>query len=297
MAWSFKEFASIVRVTDGAFGTELAKRGLPCGSVELLNRLNPESVMVVARSFVEAGCDALMTNTLGANRFMLEACGAGDRAAELAEAGVALSKRAAAGTAVKVFASLGPTGKVVMMEEVPTDRLAAAFAETAEALAWGGADAIVIETFGELAEVRIALRAVREATALPVVVSMAFSSGPDKTISMMGNRPAELARLAAGEGADAVGANCGCGPDYCVRLTELLRGACNLPIWVKPNAGLPVLVRGKATFPMGPQEFASYVPKLIGAGASFIGGCCGTTPEHVRAVRQAVDAQAGRGPA
>jgi methionine synthase I (cobalamin-dependent) len=176
-----------------------------------------------------------------------------------------------------------------MTGEVPEDEFFVAFVETVEGLACGGAVAIVLETFNELAEAQIALKAVKKTCGLPVVVSMAFAYGPDKTNTMMGETPADLAAMAAANGADVIGANCGVGPDSYVRVAQLLREASDLPIWIKPNAGLPVVKDGKTTFPMGPEEFASYVPALIDAGANFIGGCCGTTPGHIRAIRGAVD--------
>jgi len=246
-------------------------------------------VEAVARSYVEAGSDVILTNSLCANRFMLDAYGVADRAAELAEAAAAISIRAARGTDVKVFGSFGPTGRIVMMEEVSEERFSAAFAETAEALAWGRAEAIVLETFNELAEAEIALKAVRAACDLPVVVSMSFAYGPDKTMTMMGNKPADLAAMAEANGAAAVGANCGIGPEPYVRVAQMLREATDLPIWIKPNAGLPQVKAGETLFPMGPAEFALFVPKLIQAGANFIGGCCGSTPDHIRAIRKAVD--------
>lgn len=285
-----KSFAAKVRVTDGVFATELQRRGLhPVYCPELLNAESPEMVEAVARSYVEAGSDVIMTNTLAAHRFGLAACGADGRVGELAEAAAAISKRAAKGTEVKVFGSFGPSGKIVMMEEVAEEELLAAFAETAEALAWGGVDAIVLETFSELAEAKIALAAVKKACDLPVVVSMAFASGPDKAATMMGNKPADLAAMAEAGGADAVGANCGIGPAEHVPVCRMLREATDLPVWIKPNAGLPTVRRGETTFPVGPEEFASFVPALVEAGASFIGGCCGSTPDHVRAIRKAID--------
>jgi len=289
MMLDLKAFASSVCVVDGAWGTELQRRGLPAGAPpELWNVENPSAVRAVASSYVEAGSEIILTNTFGANRFVLASHGAAERVAELSEAGAAIS-RAAAGADVKVFGSIGPTGKIVMMGEIPSDQIAAAFAEAAKAIARGGADAIVLETFNELAEVEIALKAVKEATDIPVVVSMTFSSGPDKTATMMGESPADLARMAEANGAAAIGANCGLGPDNYVMVARLLSEVTDLPVWIKPNAGMPQIVAGKTTFPMGPKEFASYVPKIIEAGAKFIGGCCGTTPDHIRAVRAAVD--------
>lgn len=279
-----------VRVLDGAWGTELHKRGLAPGACpDLWNVDRPEAVEAVARSYVEAGSEIILTNTFGSNRFVLAGWGAEDRVAELAEAGTAISRAAAEGTDVKVFASIGPTGKIVMMEEVAEEKLAAAFAEAAEAVSWAGADAVVLESFGELAELKIALRAVRHACDLPAVASMTFDAGPDKTSTMMGNKPSQLVAAAEAGGASAVGANCGVGPEQSVRVAAMLRAAGELPIWIKPNAGLPQAdKRGRTTFPMGPDAYAAHVGELIAAGANFIGGCCGTTPQHVRAIRAAV---------
>ena len=290
MALDMKEFASKLRVSDGAWGTELQKKGLSAGGApELMNVQNPSSVEVVARSYIDAGAEVIITNTFGGNRFVLDGHGAADRVGELCEAGAAISRKAAGDDAL-VFGSIGPSGKIVMMEEVSPDRLAAAFKEAAEALQWGGVDAIVLETFNELDEARIALRAVKEAVDLPVVVSMTFSSGPDKTATMMGNKPGDLAKMVSREGGDAVGANCGCGPDNYVTVARLLREATDLPIWIKPNAGLPqVGPGGKTVFPMGPEDFAAFAPRLAQAGANIIGGCCGTTPQHIRALRGAID--------
>ncbi len=290
MTFDLAEYASRPRVIDGAWGTQLQRRGLPAGACpELWNVDNPDSVRDVAAGYVQAGSDVILSNTFGANRFILAAHDAGDRAAELAQAGAAIS-RAAAGDAVKVFASIGPSGKIVMMGDVPPEELSAAFAETAAAVARGGADAIVLETFNELEEIALALRAVTSACGLPVVCSMTYASGPDKTATMMGNTPGDLAAMAMAGGAAGVGANCGVGPDNYVKVAELYRQATDLPIWIKANAGLPVLVQGETTFPMGPEEFAAAVPKLVAAGANFIGGCCGTGPDHIRVVRAAVDA-------
>ena len=289
MALDLKTFCSKVRLADGAWGTELQKLGLPPGvPPEKWNADAPHHVLAVARSYVQAGSDLILTNTFGANRFALDSHGLKDRSAELAEAGTRISRQAA-GKEVPVFASLGPTGKIVMMEEVPREEIAAAYAESAEALAWGGADAIVLETFNELDEIALALEGAKEGAAgIPVIVSMTFVVRPTGVFTMMGNKPQDLARLAKRLGAAAVGTNCGAGPEDFVQVVRLLRAASDLPIWVKPNAGLPKVVKGKTVFPMGPQEFAAFAPQLIAAGASIVGGCCGTTPEHIRAVRKQI---------
>jgi len=285
-----EQFAGAVTVSDGAWGTQLQAAGLPGGACpDGWNVTNPTAVEAVAQAYVEAGSQVILTNTFRSNRFALAHWDQADQAAALAEAGAAISRRAAGGRA-KVFGSIGPTGKLVMMGEVPEEDLLSAFSEQAAALARGGADAILLETFTELAEAMLAARAARESTELPVVVSMTFDSGPDKTNTVMGVSPADLATAAAEAGAAAVGANCGTGPENYVAVAALLRAATDMPVWIKPNAGLPVVRGGETVYPMGAAEFAGFAPKLAEAGASFIGGCCGTTPAHVRALRTAVDA-------
>ncbi len=290
MSLDLKTFASTVKVTDGAWGTQLQKQGLPAGSPpEVWNALNPSAVEAVASAYVAAGSDVIITNTFGANKFIFESHAIESRVPELAEKGVLISRKAAgARPGVKVFASIGPSGKIVMMGETNPNEILAAFAEAAEACSFGGADAILLESFAELDELAIALRAVKRACDLPVVASMTFGSGADKTVTMMGNKPSELAAMAVREGASAVGANCGVGPESYVRVAAMLREACDLPIWIKANAGLPTVSREGTVFPMGPMEFADFVPRLVEAGANFIGGCCGTTPDHIRAVCKAL---------
>ncbi len=290
MALDLKEFAARIRVLDGAYGTQFQKHGLEAGACpELWNVDNPEPVLAVTDAYVQAGSEAIITNTFGANRFILAQHDAQDRVAELALAGARLARQVA-GDSVKVFGSIGPSGKIVMMGDVTEAELLATFSDAATALEAGGVDAIILETFNELAEVKIALEAVKSATALPVICSMTYTAGGDVPATMMGNRPAELAALAEECGADGVGANCGLGPDGYVAVAAEYRQATDKPIWIKANAGLPQIVAGETTFPMGPEEFLGYVKPLIEAGANFIGGCCGTGPEYIRLVRQAIDA-------
>ncbi len=293
MAFDLREFATRIRVLDGAYGTQFQKHGLEAGACpELWNIDNPEPVLTVTDAYVQAGSDAIITNTFGANRFVLAQHDAQGRVAELAEAGARLARRVA-GNDVRVFGSVGPSGKIVMMGDVAEDDLRATFADAAQALQRGGVDAIILETFNELAEVRIALQAVKAMTDLPVICSMTYTAGGEIPATMMGNRPAELAALAEELGADGVGANCGLGPDGYVEVAQEYRQATALPIWIKANAGLPEIVHGETTFPMGPEAFQGYVKPLIDAGANFIGGCCGTGPEYIRLIRQAVDALPG----
>ncbi|MFW6066666.1 MAG: homocysteine S-methyltransferase family protein, partial [Planctomycetota bacterium] len=240
-------------------------------------------------AYLEAGAEIVETNTFGANRYVLASHGEGERTAELCEAAASISRKAAEGTSVKIFGSIGPTGKIVMTGDVSTDELMSAFTEPAEALAFGGVDAIVLETFNELDELKIALDAVKNACDLPVVTCMTFASGPEKTATMMGNKPEDLAKAAKTGGADAIGANCGAGPEHYVTVARLLAEATDMPVWIKPNAGLPEVRDRKTYWPTGPEEFAAYVKPLVEAGTTLVGGCCGTKAEHIAAVRKAVD--------
>ena len=294
MSFNLREYAATPRVTDGAWGTQLVRRGLTPGtSPELWNLQQADLVRAVADSYIQAGSDVILTNTLNANRFALRGYRLETETTKLAEAGARISRQAAdaaksAGRDVKVFASMGPTGVIVMMEEVRRETLSAAFAEAAEALEFGGADAIVLETFNELDELKIALEAVKNATDLPVVACLTFSSGTDKSLTMMGNSPEDLAKAARTLGADTVGANCGVGPDNYIAVAKRLRAACDLPVWIKANAGLPEVNRGVTTFPMAPKEFATHGRELLKAGTTFIGGCCGTTPAFIEELRGVV---------
>jgi methionine synthase I (cobalamin-dependent) len=239
----------------------------------------------VARAYVEAGSQVILTNTFRSNRITLEAAGLAGQLDAINRAGVEISKRAAAGKAL-VFASIGPTGKLLMNGEVGREEVAAAFAAQAVALAAAGADALLVETMSDLEEAGLALSAAKS-TGLPVIVSFAFDSGKNKDRTMMGVTPEGAARAMESAGADAVGANCGAGIERFVPVCARLAAACSLPVWIKANAGLPEMREGAVVYSTRAGVFASYLPALIEAGASFIGGCCGTTPEFIRALAAA----------
>jgi 5-methyltetrahydrofolate--homocysteine methyltransferase len=273
-------------LTDGAWGTQLQARGLAVGeSPDLWNLTHPDKVAAVARAYVDAGSQVILTNTFGANRVRLADSGCAERAKEINEAGARLSRQAAAGHAL-VFASIGPSGKVLMNGDVTEDELRGAFTEQAVALATGGADGLVVETMADMDEARIAIAAAKS-TGLPVVASMVFDSGKDKDRTMMGTTPEQAAAGLIAAGADVIGANCGQGIAGFVKICERLKAAASAhPVWIKANAGLPEMREGKAVYATTAEQFASYIPTLINAGASFIGGCCGTSPEFIRTVAQ-----------
>lgn len=273
-------------LTDGAWGTEFQRRGLPVGqSADGWNLSRPELVEEVARAYVDAGSRVILTNTFRANRIAMAKDPDRERIAAINRAGVEISRRAAGGRAL-VFASIGPSGKLLMSGDVDEKTLLAAFREQASALAEAGADALVIETMTDLAEARVALDAAL-ATGLPVVVSMVFDSGKNRDRTMMGTTPAQAATELARLGAHAIGANCGIGVESAAAICAAYASATKLPIWIKPNAGLPQMHGAQAVYSTSPGTFAGYLPALVGAGASFIGGCCGTTPEFIAALHQA----------
>jgi 5-methyltetrahydrofolate--homocysteine methyltransferase len=273
-------------LTDGAWGTELQKRGLGLGDCpDSWNLSHPEDVADVARSYRQAGSRIILTNTFRANPISLAGHGLADRCAEINRAGVEISKRAA-GDAL-VFASIGPSGKLLAAGDVTEDELTVAFCAQARALALGVPDALLLETFSELEEALIALRTAKT-TGLPVIVSFAFDTGKNKDRTMTGVTPEQAAKAMTESGADAVGANCGVGIEQLVSVCRRMRAATHLPLWMKPNAGLPEVVDGAVQYRVTPEQFASCVPSLREAGATFIGGCCGTDPQFIRAAAAAL---------
>lgn len=274
-------------ITDGAWGTELQARGLGAGETpDLWNLTHPERVGEVAAAYVAAGSRVILTNTFGANRIRLAEAAAGDQAGEINARGVEISRQAAAGRA-RVFASIGPTGKLLMNGDVTEDELWAAFREQARALAGAGADALVVETMSDLAEATVAIGAARE-TGLPVVASMVFDSGKEKDRTMMGNTPEQAVQALIAAGAEVVGANCGQGAAGFIGICRRMRAVTDRPIWMKPNAGLPIMVAGQPRYTTTPEEFAGYIPALVQAGADLVGGCCGTRPEFIAAAGRAL---------
>ena len=274
-------------LTDGAWGTELQKRGLAPGQPpEAWNLTHPDEVLAVGRAYVEAGSRILLTNTFGANRIRLAEAGLADQVQILNRRGVELSRQAA-GAGVAVFASIGPTGKLLVAGEVTPEQVRSAFEEQAAALAEAGADGLVVETMTSLEEARLALSAAKS-TGLPVVVCMVFDSGRARDRTLMGETPETVARALEAAGADVLGANCGQGIEGFVDLCRRFRVVTSLPLWMKLNAGLPEWVDGRPCYTTAPEAFATHALELRAAGADFLGGCCGTNPEFIRALGRAL---------
>jgi len=268
-------------LADGAWGTELQKLGAPLGAcLDEWNLSKPEMVRQVAESYLQAGSKVILTNTFRANPISLAPHGLDGQCAAINRAGVKISRKAA-GDAALVFASMGPSGKMLVAKEVTPEQLHEAFLAQARALAQEGPDALLIETMIDVAEARIAAAAALQ-TALPVVVSFVYDSGKNHDRTIMGATPEQVATALVSEGVQAIGANCGVGAREYIPICKRLVAACSLPVWMKPNAGLPEIVGGVAKYLTTPEEFAGAAKELANAGATFVGGCCGTSPEFIR---------------
>jgi 5-methyltetrahydrofolate--homocysteine methyltransferase len=277
-------------VSDGAWGTFLQQKGMEPGECpEEWNLSHPDDVFDIAKSYIDAGADMVETNSFGGTIFKVEKYGLADKVFELNKAAAKISRKAAGDKFV--LGSVGPTGKILMMGDVTEDELYEAFKTQVQGLEAGGVDAIMIETMTDLDEARLAIRAAKENTNCEVFCTMPF----EKTVngdyrSMMGIAPTDMVNTLIDAGAELIGANCGNGIEDMIGIVKEIRKANkDIPVLVHANAGMPIYDDGKTVFPETPDEMADLVPKIIEAGANIIGGCCGTTPDHICRVREEVD--------
>lgn len=272
----------MINVFDGAMGTMLHQAGLQPGQCpESWNIEEPEKILAIHRQYVAAGANIIETNTFGANRIKLAHYGLESKVAALNTAAVKTARQAA-GTQAKVAGSLGPTGKLIEpLGELPFDTAYDVFYEQAVALEQAGIDYIIIETMIDIQEMRAALLAAKAATNKPIICQLSFGAD-GRTVT--GTDPRTAAITLEALGASVIGANCSLGPEQLLPIIETLAQHCSVPISVQPNAGMPQLINGQTIFPMSPAEMAAWVPKLIAAGATYLGGCCGTTPAHITAI-------------
>ncbi|HBH01812.1 MAG TPA: bifunctional homocysteine S-methyltransferase/methylenetetrahydrofolate reductase [Candidatus Rokubacteria bacterium] len=276
----FREAMRSLLVFDGAMGSLLYERGVfVTQNFEQLNVTRSDIVRKIHDDYVAAGAQVIETNTFGANRFRLDRHGLADQVRAFNVAGARLARQAA-GETVWVGGSMGPSGLVPgVATQAELALVSATFAEQAAALVEGGADVLVLETFRHLAEIRLALEAAREAAPdTPVIASMTFD--PTGTVAD-GSTPEQVASTLRDLGADAIGVNCGDGPQLALAIAERLVRS-GLPLCVQPNAGLPRNVDGRLLYMATPEYFDVFLRRTVQLGATMIGGCCGTTPEHVR---------------
>ena len=281
----------MIEIFDGAMGTMLQAGGLKAGACpEMMNIESSEIVKNVHKAYIEAGSTIITTNTFGASAIKLEHYGLASRMRELNAAAVKIAKEIAVGRA-KVAGDIGPTGRFVApLGDLDFEDAYINFYDQAKALAEAGADFIIIETCIDLQEMRAALLAAKDACNLPVICQFSYSED-GRTVT--GTDPQSAAVLLEAMGAAVIGVNCSLGPEQLVPIVKKLAQSCSLPVSVQPNAGMPYLEDGETKFPMDAVSFAKWTPKLIEAGATYLGGCCGTTPEHIRELAKAVKGTEG----
>ena len=277
--------SSRVLIFDGGTGTYLQVKGLePGGCPEQLNVTQPELIKTMASQYFESGSDLVMTNTFGGNRFMLEKYQLGEYVEEFNRAAAKLATSAAP-PGRYVIGSIGPTGEFLApLGSVSEAVMLDAFKEQVSALADGGVDGIIIETMTSIEEASLAIKSARENTDLPVMATMTFDKGPRGLFTMMGVTPHQAAIQLQNAGAHVVGSNCGNGIEVMVQIARAMREATDGFLVINSNAGIPELIGGKVVYTETPEFLASFWNDLIEIGVDIIGGCCGTTPSHIRAL-------------
>ncbi|NWF50823.1 MAG: homocysteine S-methyltransferase family protein [Ignavibacteriaceae bacterium] len=278
-------------VSDGAWGTQLMKLGLESSQCpEIWNITNKNIVYSVAKNYVDAGADIIGTNSFGANIFKLSHFNLSEKIFEINKTAAEIS-REAAGNDVLVIGSTGPTGKFLITGEVTFDDLYETFTKQSAAFEEGGADAVCFETFYDIDEAKCAIKAAKENTALEIICSFTFDQTTDGNYkTMMGLSPETVLSELLDSGADIIGSNCGNGFQQIVRVAEKFRlKNARIPLIIQANAGLPQIINGQLIYSESPDRIENSVRDLLELNVNIIGGCCGTTPEHIRVIRKLVD--------
>jgi 5-methyltetrahydrofolate--homocysteine methyltransferase len=289
----FERLRHGVLVCDGAMGTMLQAAGLPAGHPgELWNVEQPQNAEAIHRAYLEAGSDIVLTNTFGASPLRLAEGGLATRTAELNIAAVRAARRAADDFGAMVFGDIGPSAQ--LMEpygEVSEETMYSSFLAQAQALASARVDAIIVETMTALDEMIVAIRAARNASMeTPIVASFSFKKSSGGYRTMMGETVAQCVEGASSAGASIIGTNCGMGIDEMIEVVREIRASTYKPIIAQPNAGLPEVAGGKLTYHQTPEMMVEKVPLLIQAGATIVGGCCGTGPNYIRLLKNRIQA-------
>ena len=281
-----------ILLSDGAMGSLLMQKGLKQGECpENLSLTHPEILEEIARLYLDAGSDLMQSNTFGASPMKLSGYGLADKTEEINRAAVSIAKKVV-GDKAYIYGSCGPSGKILQpFGDGDPDELQAGFERQIKAMVSADVDAIFIETMTDLNEAIIAVKAAKAVAAeIPVTACMTFQDTPKGFISIMGNSLTDAATQLEAAGADIIGSNCGNGIDKMIQIAVELKKISSLPLIIQSNAGLPINKGGRLFYPETPEYFAQKVPDLIDAGVSIIGGCCGTTPDTIRAMRRIIDA-------
>jgi len=282
-------------VCDGAMGTQLFLAGLENGACgEMWNLTLPDRVLAIQKRYTDAGADCIISNSFGGSRVSLKRHGHDGQAVEINRAAVRIAREAFGGREGYVLGDIGPLGP--LMEpygDLPREEGQIALEEQARALVEAGADAIIIETQTSLDEMGLAIDAAKSAGAPCIIASLAYDLSQDGTfyVTMMGVLPDQAAKFVEERGGNIIALNCGTGMDMAgaANVARIYRESTILPVMVQPNAGLPVLEKGKAVYKQTPEDMVKDLPKALAAGANIIGSCCGSTPDHTRAIRAVVD--------
>jgi 5-methyltetrahydrofolate--homocysteine methyltransferase len=272
---------------DGAMGTQLAERGAVMGGQSNLS--HPDKVLAIHKDYSQCGSHILITNTFAMNRVFIETHKVGVDVRRVNVEGAQLAKQAA-GQDQYILGDISSTGRLLEpYGDLKESAAYEAFAEQTALLEEGGVDGFIIETMTDLKEALSALRACKEVSALPIIVTMAFTTPKNGGRTIMGNTAQECAQALTEAGAQAVGANCGdIDPFQMAEIVSTIRGATDLPVLAKPNAGKPRMVDKETVFDMSPSEFVQGIKECISAGATMVGGCCGTSPEHICALADTI---------
>jgi 5-methyltetrahydrofolate--homocysteine methyltransferase len=274
---------------DGAMGSRLIQKGMKSSVVpELMNLEKPDIVLEVHQEYIAAGADAITTNTFGGTRLKLKKAGIAHLTAKVNQMACKIARQAA-GKTHYVAGNLGPLGE--MLEPFGMLNLSEAvenFQEQAQILAESGIDCFIIETMFDVRECQAAIQGVRAVSDLPVFATMTFEKNPNGFCTIMGNFVPESMQMLAQAGADAVGANCSIGSDSMVELAKIIRKSVTLPVIIQPNAGIPEIRDGGLVYPESSTEYASNLKAIRDLGVEIIGGCCGTTPEYIQAIRRLI---------
>ncbi len=282
-------------VCDGAMGTQLFLAGLESGACgEAWNLTHPDRVLAIQRRYADAGADCIISNTFGGSRIMLRRHGHEAELADINAAGVRITREAFGGRPGYVLGDIGPLGALLEpYGELTEAEARSALEEQATALVKAGADAIIIETQTGLEELGLAIDAAKAAGSACIIASLAYDLSADGTFykTMMGIGPEQAAEFVQERGAHVVALNCGTGMDMkgAAMVGRLYKEKCSLPVMVQPNAGLPVLENLKAVYKQLPVDMAKDVPEVLDVGINIIGSCCGSTPDHTRAIRGVVE--------
>lgn len=289
-----KLFSTIERkrvlVSDGAWGTELIKKGFQSGSCpELWNLEKTEEVFSIANNYFDAGSDIISTNSFGSNRIKLEHFGLADKTYQINKKAAEISKSAA--KEKLVMGSVGPTGKFLITGEISEEELRQSFSEQLKGLIDGGVDAILFETFYDLDELNAVIETIRDLSNIPIICSATFNKNSEgEFYTLMGNSIREVYSFLIEKGVDLVGVNCGNGYFDSIEIVkQIKKDFPELKILVQPNAGLPEITSGQLVYSETPEKIIPAIKDFLEMGVSIIGGCCGTTKEHIKIIRELTD--------